>query len=310
MKTCVFERHISNDARITGGLLKGWRLIKDRGFAYLLFSLSFLGILPLLLIVGYVLVKGISCINFDFLFSLPVPVGEMGGGIANAIVGSVVLVFIASLFSIPVGILGGLYLNERRSSKLASWVGLSVEVLQGVPSIVIGIVIWMWVVLQMGHFSALAGGVALGVMMLPTVVKSTEETVRLVPESIREGVLALGIPYYKLVLRVLLPMSKGGILTGVLLGVARVAGETAPLLFTAFGNPYFSLSIVKPIASLPLVIFNYATSPYEEWHRMAWGASLILIVFVLVLNLSARFFVSENSLKKVFLSGEKSEGGE
>ncbi len=276
-------------------MVNRWRVVKDRWFRSLLFVLSFVGISPLLLIIGYVTIKGLSSINLEFFFSLPLPIGEKGGGIANAIVGTGVLVFVASLFSIPLGVLGGIYLSEenifgRRKKWLSYYVRISAEVLQGIPSIVIGIVIWMWVVLRMGHFSGLAGGIALGIMMLPTVVKSTEETLRLVPLSVREGALALGVPYYRVILRVLIRAGKSGILTGILLGVARIAGETAPLLFTAFGNPYLSIDITGPISSLPLLIFNYATSPYEEWHKIAWGASLVLIGFVLLLNLSARLF--------------------
>jgi len=296
--------HTFREVVVRKGIGNKWRVVRDRCFKYLLFILSFLGISPLVLIIGYIVVKGLSSMSLRFLFSLPVPVGEKGGGIANAIVGTGILVFVASFFSVPLGVLGGIYLNEyggysNRKRWLTYCTRLSVEMLQGIPSIVIGIVVWMWVVLGMGHFSALAGGIALGIMMLPTVVKSTEETLRLVPPSIREGALALGVPYYRVVLRVLIPASKSGILTGILLGIARIAGETAPLLFTAFGNPYFSTDITEPINSLPLLIFNYATSPYEEWHRIAWGASLVLIGFVFLLSLSARFFVSRGTIKKL-----------
>ncbi len=179
----------------------------------------------------------------------------------------------------------GLYLNEYRRDKLAYWVGLCVDVLQGIPSIVLGIIIYLWVVKPTGHFSAISGSIALAIMMLPPIIKSTEETLRLIPVTIKEASLSLGVPYYKTILRIILPTGLSGIITGSLLSISRVAGETAPLLFTAFGNPFINTNIFKPMSSLPLLIFNYASSPYEEWHQLAWGASFVLIMMILFLNI-------------------------
>jgi len=264
------------------------RTFKDKLFLsfVLLFALS--SILPLFFIIFYLTKQGISAINWHFLVNLPKPVGETGGGISNAIVGTFLLVILASAFAIPIGIGAGVYLFEFRRSKLANVVRLSVDILQGIPSIVIGIIAYLWVVKRMGSFSALSGGIALGVMMLPIVIKSTEETLKLIPYSLKEASLALGVTYQRTILKVILPAGLSGILTGVLISIARIAGETAPLLFTAFGNPFMNINLFKPINSLPLLIYNYATSPYPEWHKLAWGASFILIIFVLLLNFIAK----------------------
>jgi phosphate transport system permease protein len=229
--------------------------------------------------------KGISVINWSFITHLPKPVGETGGGISNAIIGTFMLIGIATAFSVPVGVLAGIFLSENRKGRLASITRMCVETLQGIPSIVIGIIAYIWLVFTMGSFSALSGGVALGMMMLPVIITAAEETLKLIPHSLREASLALGVSYPRTILKVILPAAVSGILTGILLSIARVSGETAPLLFTAFGNPFMNLNILKPINSLPLMIFNYATSPYPEWHTLAWGASFILIVLVLGLNL-------------------------
>lgn len=273
------------------------RKLKDRLFKYFLYLLSGLIIVPLILIIFYIIKKGISAISFKFIISMPKPVGENGGGILNAVVGTFMLVLTASVLSIPVGVLTGIYLNEHNKNKMSYFIQLSVEVLQGVPSIVIGIIAWIWIVLPMKHFSAFSGGIALGIMMLPIIIKSTEETMRLIPESLREASLALGVPYFKTVLRIILPASFSGIITGVLIGIARIGGETAPLLFTAFGNPFLNFNISKPVSSLPLLIFNYATSPYDDWHKIAWGASLILISFVFSLNIFTRILTKKYKVK-------------
>jgi len=265
-----------------------WRIIKDWGFKAGVIVVSFLSIVPLLLILFYIIKNGLSSFTWDFLIEIPKPVGEQGGGISNAIVGSFLLVIIASIPSIPLGIASGVYLSEHKQSKLAYWGRLAVEVLHGTPSIVIGIIAYLWVVVPMGGFSALSGGIGLGIMMLPMVIKTTEETLNLIPESLKEGALALGVPYYRTMLRVILPAGLSGIVTGVLLGMARIAGETAPLLFTAFGNAFMNWNVIKPVNALPLLIYNYATSPYPEWHRLAWAASCILVGFVLSLNLFVR----------------------
>ncbi|NOY09193.1 MAG: phosphate ABC transporter permease PstA [Spirochaetes bacterium] len=273
------------------------RKLKNKVFKYFLYFLSGLSIIPLILIILHIIKNGISAVNIKFFTSMPKPVGESGGGILNAIVGTLMLVTIASVMAIPVGISTGIYLNEHRKNRLSYYIQLSAEVLQSIPSIVIGIVAWIWIVLPMGHFSALSGGIALGIMMLPTIIKSTEETLKLIPHSLKEASLALGVPYYKTILKVLLPASLSGIVTGILIGIARIAGETAPLLFTAFGNPFLNFSITKPVASLPLLIFNYATSPYDDWHKIAWGASLVLITFIFTLNIFTRLFTKKYKVK-------------
>jgi len=262
-----------------------YRLGKSKFFKGLIIVLSVLCTVPLFIILIYILKEGFSKINWHFLVNMPKPVGETGGGIANALVGSLLIVFYASLIAIPVGVMCGIYLSENRNTRLANWTRLSVDVLQGTPSIVMGIVVYFWVVKPLSTFSALSGSVALAIMMLPIVVRSTEETLKLLPDTLKEAGLALGLPYHKVILRIILPCGIGGIMSGVILAVARIAGETAPLLFTAFGNPYFSTNIFKPMESLPLLIFNYATSAYDDWHNLAWGAALILLIWVLLLNI-------------------------
>ena len=264
------------------------RIVADKLFRTLIIVLAFICMLPMLLILSFIIKNGISAINWGFLVSLPRPMGEAGGGIANALVGSAILVLIASVISIPLGILAGIYLSEYRKVPFAYFSRLSVEILQGIPSIVIGIIAYVWIVLPMGSFSALSGGVALGIMMLPVIVMSTEETLKLIPDPLKEASLALGVPYPRTILKVILPAGLSGIGTGVILGIARIGGETAPLLFTAFGSPFMGLDIFKPVNSLPLLIFNYATSPYPEWHTLAWGASFVLVVFILSLNILAK----------------------
>ncbi len=268
------------------------RLCGDKAFKAGVLALSLLATVPLVLILAFIVARGASSINWQFLTALPKPVGESGGGIANALVGTVLLILVASIISIPLGVMAGIFLAERGRTRLGSVTRLAVEILMGIPSIVIGIVAYVWVVRPMRGFSALSGGIALAMIMLPVITLATEETMLLIPVSLREAALALGVSYPRTVLRVVLPSGLSGILTGVLLAVARGAGESAPLLFTAFGSPYLSANLLKPIASLPLSIFTYATSPYPEWHGLAWGASFVLLVFVLALNLLTRL-VSE-----------------
>lgn len=261
------------------------RFFKDKIFKGLIILLSALATLPLLLIIIYIVKQGIAAINWSFFVNLPKPVGETGGGIANALLGTIEIILVASVIAIPFGVMIGLYLSEYRKDKLAYWTGLCVDVLQGIPSIVLGIVIYVWVVKPMGHFSAISGSIALAIMMLPPIIKSTEETLKLIPNTIKEASLSLGVPYYKTILRIVIPAGMSGILTGSVLSIARVAGETAPLLFTAFGNPFTNFNILKPMSSIPLIIFNYASSPYDDWHQLAWGASLVLIALILFLNI-------------------------
>jgi phosphate transport system permease protein len=268
------------------------RMRGDKAFKAGLLALALVALVPLALILAFIVVRGASSLNWQFLTALPRPVGEAGGGIANALVGTVLLILVASLISIPLGVIAGIFLAERGRTALGSVTRLAVETLMGIPSIVIGIVAYLWVVRPMRGFSALSGGIALALIMLPVIALATEETLLLIPVSLREAALALGVSYPRTILRVVLPAGLSGILTGVLLAVARGAGESAPLLFTAFGNPYLTLDILKPMASLPLTIFNYATSPYPEWHALAWGASFVLLVFVLALNLLTRLVSS------------------
>jgi len=262
-----------------------FRVFKSKLIQVLIIGLAFVCTLPLIAILVYIFKQGITKINWTFLTQLPKPVGEEGGGIANALVGSLMMVFFASVIAIPISILCGIYLSENKNGKVAYWSRLAVDVLQGVPSIVIGIAVYFWVVKPMGTFSAYSGSIALAIMMLPIMIRSTEETLKMIPSSLKEAAYALGLPYHKVILRVILPCGISGILSGIMLSIARIAGETAPLLFTAFGNPYLNTNMGKPMQSLPLLIFNYATSPYDEWHDLAWGAALILLFTVLFLNI-------------------------
>lgn len=264
------------------------RILADRLFKALIVLLACSCILPMFLILFFITKYGIAVIDWNFLTKLPAPVGELGGGIANAIIGSAILIAIASVLAVPLGILAGIYLSEYRKTRFAYLTRLSVEIIMGTPSIVIGIVAYIWVVMPMGSFSALSGGIALAIMMLPVIVMSTEETLKLMPDSMKEASLALGVSYPRTIMKVILPAGLSGILTGMILAIGRIAGETAPLLFTAFGSPFMDTNILKPVNSLPLMVFNYATSPYPEWHALAWGASFVLLAFVLILNLVAK----------------------
>lgn len=246
-------------------------------------------ILPLLYIFFYTTRSGISSLNLDFFTQLPAPVGEEGGGMANAIVGSVVLILIGAVIGVPIGILSGIYITEYSKSVISTIVKFTTDVLSGVPSIIIGIFAYGVIVIPMQRFSALAGGFALGILMIPTVAKITEEMLKLVPQSLREASLALGVSRWKTTLRVVLKTASSGIITGILLAIARAAGETAPLLFTAFGNSFWQTKIDQPIAALPLQIFVYAISPYDDWHRQAWAGAFVLISLVFVVNLLVRF---------------------
>lgn len=265
-----------------------FRIIKDNIFHVVVLTFSALTAVPLILITYYLVRKGIAAINWDFLFSLPTGPGETGGGIVNAIIGSFLLILVSTILAFPLGIVLGIYLSENKTGRLSGITRFSVELLQGLPSIVVGILAWIWLVRPLHGFSALSGSFALAILMLPVIAKSTEETLKLVPHTLKEASLSLGVPYSKTIIKVFLPTAASGIITGLLLSIARVAGETAPLLFTAFGNPFMNLDLTKPIASMPLVIFNYAGSPYESWHEIAWGASFLLIVFVFIMNILAK----------------------
>jgi len=268
------------------------RLRGDVAFRVLMLALSFIAIVPLGLILVYIIVRGASSINWQFLTELPRPIGETGGGISNAIVGTFILIAIASVISIPLGVLAGIFLSERGHGRLGTVARLSVETLMGIPSIVLGIVAYSWLVKPLGHFSAISGGVALSMIMLPVITLATEETLLMIPMTLREAALALGVSYPATILRVILPSGMSGLVTGILLAVARGAGETAPLLFTAFGSPFMAVNVFKPMESLPHTIFYYATSPYPEWQSLAWGASFVLLVVVLALNIVTKLVTS------------------
>lgn len=246
----------------------------------------------LFLILGYLIWNGGKSLNWDFFTKLPKPVGETGGGMANAIVGSLKVLLLAALMGLPIGLLGGVYLAEFGGKMFAYIVRYTTDLLNGVPSIVIGIFAYSLAVLPVKHFSTFAGGVALAIMVIPITLRSTEEFLRSVPGSLREGAMALGANKWRTIATVVLPAAKGGIITGVLLALARVAGETAPLLFTAFSNRFWSPGWNQPIASLPVMIYTYAIAPYDDWHRQAWAAGLVLLALVLIANIGTRVALS------------------
>ena len=250
---------------------------------------TLLALTPLFLVLIHLVVHGLPALNWDLLTKLPRAPGETGGGMVNAIVGTLVLIGLASVLGLPIGILGGIYLAEFGNNTVGNIIRFFADVLTSVPSIVIGILVYTLIVLQTKQFSVLAGGVALGIMMIPTITRTTEELVRLVPTAQREAALSLGVTHVATIFTVVLTAARAGIITGILLALARVAGETAPLLFTAFGNRLLSLRLDQPIDALPLRIFNYAGSPYDDWKAQAWAGSLILVLMVLILSLAARY---------------------
>ncbi|MDQ7851138.1 MAG: phosphate ABC transporter permease PstA [Armatimonadota bacterium] len=243
---------------------------------------------PLFLILVFLTRAGLGAVNLEFFTSLPGPAGERGGGMANAIAGTVYLLSLAAVLGVPLGVLGGVFLAEYPHIRLTHLARFAADVLNGTPSIIMGLFAYILLVLPLGHFSALAGGVALGVMLIPIVLRTTEEVVRLVPSSVREASLALGIPQWRTTLQVVLPTAAAGIITGIMVGLARIAGETAPLLFTAFGNRFWNWDPLKPMAALPIQIFAYAISPFDDWHRQAWAGALVLVTMVLLVNVAAR----------------------
>jgi phosphate transport system permease protein len=272
--------------------LQWHRRVTDKLATAIAVACVLLVMLPLAAIFAYLVFRGIGALNLAFFTQIPRPVGETGGGMANAIVGSIVILLIGSLIGVPLGVGSGVYLSEYSRGQFGRLVRFTADVLNGVPSIVIGIAVYALLVLRQKHFSALSGGVALGIMMIPTITRSTEEMLRLVPSSIREAALGLGIPQWRSTLSITLRTAMSGIVTGVMLAFARVSGETAPLLFTAFGNQFWSTRLDQPIAALPLQIFVYAISPFEEWHRLAWGGALVLIVLIVLTSASVRWVAS------------------
>ncbi len=269
-----------------------WRKFLSNFMLTLTGLCAFVSVGILFFILGYLLFNGGTSVNWSFFTQLPKPVGEVGGGMANAIVGSAKLLLAASLFGVPIGFFGGIYLAEFSGAKIASVVRYAADLLNGVPSIVIGIFAYSMVVLPFKHFSTLAGAFALGLMMIPITLRSTEEFLGAVPRMLREGAMALGASKWKTIKTVIVPTAYRGILTAILLALARVAGETAPLLFTAFGNRFWSQGWGQPTASLPVMIFTYAVSPYEDWHRQAWAAGLVLLGLILIINILARTILS------------------
>lgn len=267
------------------------RKAKDLFMGAMLGMSAGLALIPLISVSQYVLSKGWPGLNLEFFTSLPQPVGEAGGGMANALAGTAILILLASGIGIPWGIAMGLYLSEYGSGRLASLIRFCTDILASVPSIVVGLFVYAVMVMPMGRFSAYAGGVALAILMIPTIARSTEELLRMVPIHYREAGLALGLPRWKTTLFLILSGSKKAIVTSIMLAIARVAGETAPLLFTAFGNRIWHEGLDQPIASLPVQIYTYAISPYDSWHQQAWAGALVLVMFVFILNIVTRFFL-------------------
>jgi len=265
-----------------------WRKIKSALACTIAFVSAVLVISPLALVFCYLLIKGAGSVNWDFFTKLPTPVGVAGGGMANAIMGSLELLALAGLIGIPVGVLGGVYLAEYGSARLSSVLRFLADVLNGVPSITWGIVVYGLIVLRFKGFSAYAGGFALALIMIPLILRTTEEVILLVPNGYREASIALGVSRWKTIVHIVLKTASKGIITGILLALARVGGETAPLLFTAFGNRFWNHSLSQPIAALPIQIFTYAISPYEDWHRQAWAGALVLVTGVFCVNILVR----------------------
>jgi phosphate transport system permease protein len=270
-----------------------WRNFKNAFMQTLTFVCAILVITPLLLVFYHLIKEGFSSINLDFFTQLPKPVGEIGGGMGNAIVGTFVLLGQAAIIGVPVGVLGGVFLSEYGGTKLSWSIRFAADILNGVPSITWGIVVYALMVVPMHGFSALAGGVVLGMMMIPLVMRTTEEVLQLVPGGYREAALALGISKWKTIVQIVIRTAMKGIVTGVLLALARVAGETAPLLFTALGNRFWAHNLTEPIAAMPLQIFAYAISPYDDWHRQAWAGALVLLLLVLFINVGVRFLTRD-----------------
>jgi phosphate transport system permease protein len=270
-----------------------WRRFKNAFMQALTFVCAVLVVTPLVLVFYHLIREGFTSINWAFFTQLQKPVGEVGGGMANAIAGTFILLAQAALIGVPVGVLGGVFLSEYGGTKLNWCIRFAADILNGVPSITWGIVVWALMVVPMHGFSALAGGVVLGLMMIPLVMRTTEEVLQLVPGGYREAALALGISKWKTIVQIVIRTALKGIITGVLLALARVAGETAPLLFTALGNQNWTRSLTEPIAAMPLQIFAYAISPYDDWHRQAWAGALVLLLFVLCINISVRFLTRD-----------------
>ncbi len=276
------------------------RKIKDQLFMLIIALSAAFVIAPLFLILKYVIQEGAGALSLSFFTEVPRPVGEVGGGMKHAILGTMYIVLLGALMAIPVGVTCGVYLSEFKKSKLAKALKMTVDLMSGIPSIVIGIFAYLMVVVPFKGFSALAGGAALSLIMLPTIIKTSEEILKLVPNHIREAGLALGLPRWKVILFIILKGSVSNLLTGIILAISRAAGETAPLLFTAFGNMYLSYDLNKPMASLPVQIYTYAISPFKDWQRQAWAGAFVLMVLILTLNIFARLVLNKMKVKKGF----------
>jgi phosphate transport system permease protein len=276
-----------------------WRKSMN-GIMLTLTGVACLGVVAILfLILGYLIWNGGASLNWAFFTHLPVPVGETGGGMANAIVGSLKLLFLAAIIGLPIGLIAGVYLAEFGGKTFSFVTRYTTDLLNGVPSIVIGLFAYSVAVLPVSHFSTLAGGIALGIMVIPITVRATEEFLRAIPNSLREGAMALGASKWKTIATVVVPAASGGIITGMLLAMARVAGEAAPLLFTAFGNQFWSPGFNQPIASLPVMIYTYALGPYDDWHRQAWAAGLVLLALVLIANVGCRLVINRRGVRSI-----------
>ena len=275
-----------------------YRKFKNTLFLVLTLAAALAVLIPLFMIIQFVLVQGASSLSLSFFTELPKPVGEAGGGMRHAILGTMYIVALGALIAIPIGVTCGIYLSEFSKSKLSKTLKMTVDLMSGIPSIVIGIFAYLIVVVPLKSFSALAGGIALSIIMLPIIIKTSEEILKLVPNHIREAGLALGLPHWKVILFIILKGSISNLLTGMILAISRAAGETAPLLFTAFGNMYFSHSLNEPMASLPVQIYTYAISPYKDWQKQAWAGAFVLMVLILTMNLFARFILTKIKDKK------------
>lgn len=267
-----------------------WRKRKSAAMTLIMALFTLAVCIPLVLIFVYIIKMGFSSINLDFFTQIPKPPGETGGGMANGLAGSAMLIILASLSGIPVGIFGAIYLSEYGGGRLSDLIRFSADVLSGIPSIITGMVAYTLLVVPMKGFSALAGAFALALIMIPIVLRTTEEQLKLVPGTLREASLALGVPLWRTTLKVTLRSALTGVMTGILLAIARISGETAPLLFTALGNQFWGKSLIEPIAAMPLQIFNFAISPYDDWHRLAWAGALVLVMIMFGLSLAARYF--------------------
>lgn len=276
------------------------RKIKNSLFKFVIVLSAFMVLVPLFLIIQFVFVQGMGSLNLSFFTEIPKPVGEIGGGMKHAILGTIYTVLLGALMAVPIGITCGVYLSEFRKSKLSKTLRLTVDLMSGIPSIVIGIFAYLMVVVPLKSFSALAGGVALAIIMLPIIIKTSEEILKLVPDHIREAGLALGLPRWKIIFFIILKGSVSNLLTGIILAISRAAGETAPLLFTAFGNMYMNFNMKEPMATLPVQIYTYAISPFKDWQRQAWAGAFILMVLILAMNIFARYVLTKIKDKKGF----------